>query len=699
MMNPLTKTLCNPIKLILIISVLMLEGHNGSAQKSLLTAEKLWELGRISDPQVSPDGQWIIYGVTWYKVAENRGKNSLYITSVRTGETRVVRELVNDVYNARWRPDGKKIGFLSEKSGSMQLWEMDIKGDQIVQVTSFDLPIDNFSYSPDMKHIAFTMKVKLEQSVNDNYTDLPKADARIMDDLMYRHWDSWKDYKYSHLCIIDYNDGKSVGAVKDIMLNEKFDCPLKPFGTAGDITWSPDGFSLFYVCKKYTGKEFALNTNSDIYWYDVPSGTTSNITQAFTGYDLLPVVSPDGTKLAWLSMDEPGYESDQREIKIFEIKTGKIKTLTENFDQDISSICWGGDNKSVYFISSISGTEQVFKASLGTSVFNKINISGNDITQLTSGIFDITEICLSGQDLIAGVMSMSSPLELHTINTKSGKMSQLTKINDPVWSGINTGQVVKKMIRTTDNKEMLVWVILPPGFKPDQKYPCLLYCQGGPQSQVSQFFSFRWNFQLMAANGYVVVAPNRRGLPGFGGEWNREISGDWGGQAMKDYLTAIDTMMSESYVDRNNVGAVGASYGGYSVYYLAGIHQNRFKAFIAHCGIYDLESWYGSTEELFSANKELEGAYWIDPKPKSYDLFSPDKLVKNWNTPMLIIHGAKDFRVPENQAMEAFTALQLKNIPSRFLYFPNENHWILSPQNGILWNRVFFDWLDKWLKN
>ena len=689
----------NWIKTVLIISVCIFINQEGSAQKSLLTAEKLWELGRISDPRISPDGQWVIYEVTRYKVAENKGKNSLYITSIRTGETRIVRELVNSVYNARWRPDGKKIGFLSEKSGTMQLWEMDIKGDQMEQITSFDQPIDNFNYAPDMKHISFTMNVKLDQTVNDKYPDLPKADARIIDDLMYRHWDSWHDFKYSHVCIINYDNGKVVGAINDIMLNERYDCPLKPFGGPEDISWSADGFSLFYVCKKYLGKEYALNTNSDIYWYDIPSGTTSNITKDFQGYDLLPSVSPDGSKIAWLNMPEPRYESDQRELKLFEIKTGKIKVITENFDQDISSICWGSDNKSIYFIAGISGTQQVFKADLGTTVFDKINVTGNYILQLTSGNIDITEISRSGQDLVAGVMSMSSPFELYTVSLKSGNLNQLTRINDPIWSGIKTGQVVKKMVKTTDGKDMLVWVILPPDFNPEQKYPCLLYCQGGPQSQVSQFFSYRWNFQLMAANGYVVVAPNRRGLPGFGAEWNKEISGDWGGQAMKDYLTAIDTMMAEPYVDRNNVGAVGASYGGYSIYYLAGIHQNRFKAFIAHCGIYDLESWYGSTEELFSANKDLEGSYWDEPKPKSFDLFSPDKLVKNWNTPMLIIHGAKDFRVPENQAMEAFTALQLKNIPSRFLYFPNENHWILSPQNGILWNRIFFDWLNKWLKN
>jgi dipeptidyl aminopeptidase/acylaminoacyl peptidase len=520
-----------------------------------------------------------------------------------------------------------------------------------------------------------------------------------MDDLMYRHWDTWKDNTYSHVCLAAYEDGKIAGAIQDIMPDEKFDCPLKPFGGPEDIVWSPDGISILYVCKKYSGKDYAQNTDSDIYWYDIPSGITTNITDSLQGYDLSPAFSPDGTKIAWLNMPTPGYESDQREIKLFEVKTGQSITLTGAFDHDISVLSWGKDNRSIYFIASVNGTEQVFAVNLGSTTFSKINAGGTLINQVSNGIQDVMGVIVVDSEILAPVMSMSSPVELYLISVKNGNQRQITQINEPLWSGIKKGKVESRMVRTSDNKEMLTWVIYPPDFDPSQKYPCLLYCQGGPHSEVSQFFSYRWNFQLMAANGYIIVAPNRRGLPGFGADWNNEIAGDWGGQTIRDYLSAIDQVSSESYVDKKGLGAVGASFGGYSAYYLAGHHENRFSTFIAHDGVFNLESMYGSTEELFFPNWEMGGPYWMSPAPESYALFSPHKWVQNWNTPMLVIHGGKDYRVPDTQAMEAFTALQVKNIPSRFLYFPDENHWILSPQNGILWQRVFFDWLDRWLKN
>ena len=684
---------------VVLTALLTLTAFASRAQNDRLTPEKLWKLGRISDPRVSPDGNWVIFGVTQYNIAENTGKRTLYITSLKTGETRPVRDLVNSVYNARWRPDGKKIGFLSTKSGSMQLWEMDINGNQLVQVTSFDQPIGNFDYAPDMKHISFTMDIKIDPTTQDQYPDLPKTSARIINDLMYRHWDEWEDGKYNHVCIIQYDDGKVIGAIKDIMSGERYDTPMKPFDGPEDIAWSPNGQSLVYVCKKYTGKEYATNTNSDIYWYDLPSGVTNNISKENKGYDFTPVFSPDGSKIAWLSMLQPGHESAQHEIRIFDVKSGADKILTGAFDRDIISCSWGKDNKSLFFIVTTDGTQQVYKADLQTTVFNKISTEKLDISPVTHGVHDVVSIEVNGNDLIAGIQSMSAPLELFSISARDGELKQVTHVNDSIWSSIKKGKVEKRIIKTVDNKNMLVWVIYPPDFDPKLKYPCLLYCQGGPQSQVSQFFSYRWNFQIMAANGYIIVAPNRRGLPGFGADWNNEISGDWGGLAMKDYLAAIDSVSAESYVDKSNLGAVGASYGGYSIYYLAGIHQNRFKAFIAHDGVFDLESMYGSTEELWFPDWDLGGPYWQDPKPVSYDKFSPVNFVKNWNTPMLVIQGGKDYRVPETQAMEAFTVLQMKDIPSKFLYFPDENHWVLKPQNGILWQRVFFEWLDKWLKN
>ena len=679
-----------------IIIVFTLISFGLFAQQNM-TPEILWQFKRVSDIQVSPDGKTALYGVTAYDLSANRGGRVLYLVPVQGGEPRELK-IDGSAVNARWRPDGKKIGFLSSKSGSMQLWEINPDGSGLEQVSNYESGISNFAYSPSLNHISFSMQVKLDQTVNEIYPDLPKAEARIFDDLMYRHWDTWHDFTYSHVFIDGYENGKVSGSPVDLMEGERFDSPQKPFGGSEDITWSPDGKKIVYVSKKYQGKDYALGTNSDLYLYDLENKATLNVTEGLEGYDTHPVFSNDGSKLAWLNMERGGFESDKNAIFFYDLASKNRLPITKDFDISVREFIWGKQDKMIYLISGTQATYQIYQLNLKTTRFDRIKILSSDLTQITTDTHDYNSLHLAGDLLIGSKTSMSSPNTIYTINPKDKKENQLTFENRDLIKNIKLGKVEKRMVKTTDNKDMLVWVIYPPDFDPSKKYPTLLYCQGGPQSAVSQFFSYRWNFQLMAANGYIVVAPNRRGLPTFGQEWNDQISGDWGGQAMQDYLAAIDDVAKEPYVDNDRLGAVGASYGGYSVYYLAGIHEKRFKAFISHCGLFNLESWYASTEEMFFANWDVGGPYWEDPQPESYQKFSPHSLVGNWDTPILVIHGEKDFRVPINQGIEAYNAAQLQDIPSRFLYFPNEGHWVLQPQNGVLWHRVFFEWLDNHLK-
>ncbi|MDX5346464.1 MAG: S9 family peptidase [Hymenobacteraceae bacterium] len=653
-----------------------------------LTPELLWKLGRLGETQLSPDKKTVLYTVSYYDLAENKGNADLYTIPVDGAAAKRLTNTPKSEFNPVWRPDGKKIAFLSAESGSVQLYEMNPDGSGKTQVTNVEGGISNFKYAPAQNYVLFTKDIKSGKEVSDIYPDLPKADARIIDDLMFRHWNQWDDFKVSHVFFAPYKDGKLTAEPKDILQGEPYDAPLQPFGGAEQLAFSPDGNQIIYTSKKLTGKEYALSTNSDLYLYDIRTGKTENLTQGMNGYDVEPTFSPDGSKLAWLSMATPGFESDKNRVFVYDFKSKKKEDVTAASEESAGSLQWDEKGRKIYFVSTTRGTEQIFE----------VDLKSKKVSKLTDGTHNYNSIMLADKYLIANKSTMSMPSELVKVNVKNGKEEPLTHINKELLSQVNFGKVEPRITKTTDNKDMLSWVIYPPNFDPKKKYPTLLYCQGGPQSPVSQFFSYRWNFQLMAANGYIVIAPNRRGLPGFGREWNDQISGDWGGQPIKDYLSAIDDISKEPYVDKENLGAVGASYGGYSVYYLAGVHNKRFKTFISHCGLFNLDSWAGTTEELFFAKQDIGEPYWAAKPSKAFEQFSPHKLAKNWDTPILVIHGEQDFRVPINQGIEAFNAAQQQGIPSRFLYFPEEGHWVQKPQNSVLWQRVFFSWLDQYLK-
>ena len=652
-----------------------------TAQKNL-TANDLWKLGRVSLSDVSPDGKTALVYVTNYDVGANNSDTKLVKVDVKTGE---VTPMPTNIGGAKYMKDGQKIGGSHE--GEYVL--MDTDGMNMKRITN----IKNASNWKAVElndgriMLMYTRPFQFKKSTADRYPELDQANAMIINDLMYRHWDHWNDEFVEHLNFAVYN-GELVGEGKDIMPNVPFEVPNPPFGSSSEFDASADGQYIVYSCKMKTGVEFAKSTNTDLYLYDTEAGTTINMTDGMMGYDNHPQFSPDGAQLAWTSMPRDGYESDVNQLWVMNLADQKkTQTLSEEYVHDFNWI----NAHSIGYLVPKQATQQI-----GMIDFRKRGKSQERI--ITSGDYNYRGFIFSGDHIIAERQDMNHATEIFVVNGKNGAAKPLTHVNDGIYENIAISKIEKRWIKTVDDKDMLTWVIYPPNFDPNKKYPTLLYCQGGPQSAVSQFYSFRWNFQLMAANGYIIVAPNRRGLPGFGKDWNEAISKDWGGMAMKDYFSAIDALAKEPFVDEDRLGAVGASYGGYSVYMLAGIHENRFKTFVSHCGLFNLESWYASTEEMFFANWDIGGAYWDEPLPESYLRFSPHKYVKNWNTPIMVIHGGKDFRVPVNQGMEAFQAAKLRGIPARFLYFPEEGHWVLSPQNGIIWHTEYFKWLDRWLK-
>ncbi len=665
----------------------LIEKHHLKLNSDLMTPEVLWSFGRISGAEISPDKTKVLFGVSYYSIPENKGNRELFVMNIDGSDLMQLTNTPESEANAVWKPDGSKIGFLSSRSGSLQMWEMNPDGSNPIQISAIEGGITGFKYSPDMKKVVFTKEVKVGKDIHDIYPDLDKANAMIATDLMYRHWDEWVT-TYSHIFVADY-DGNSLKNMKDIMEGEPYHSPLKPFGGMEQINWSPDSKNIAYTSRKLTGKAYAFSTNSDIYIYDVTTGKQYNLTKGMEGYDVAPVYSPDGKKIAWESMERNGYEADKNRIFIYDFETKEKKDYTQDFDQNASSLVWD-DNNTIFFSSDWHARYQIYE----------LNTENEKIRAVTKGDHNCYSAIPAGDKLIVTKQSMSKPTELYAVDKKTGEEKQITFENKEILDQLSMGKVEERWITTTDGKKMLTWVIYPPHFDPNKKYPTLLYCQGGPQSSVSQFFSYRWNFQIMAANGYIVVAPNRRGLPSFGQAWNEQISGDYGGQNMKDYLSAIDALAKEAFVDENRLGAVGASYGGFSIYWLAGHHNKRFKTFIAHDGIFNLEAMYLETEEMWFVDWDLGGPYWNKSNKTAQRSYanSPHRFVDKWDTPIMVIHGGKDYRIVDSQGMSAFNAAVIRGIPAKLLYFPEENHWVLHPQNGVLWQREFFKWLDKWLK-
>ena len=655
-----------------------------------MTPEALWAMGRIGGMNVSPDGKRVVYTVAYYSVPENKSNREVFVMNADGSDNKQITKTGFAENEAVWIKGGTKIAFLCNESGSSQLWEMNPDGTDRKRLSDYDKDIEGFAFSPDEKKVLFISQVKTVNSTADKYPDLDKATGVIITDLMYKHWDEWVT-TVPHPFVADF-DGESISNPVDVMEGELFESPMKPFGGIEQLAWNTTSDKIAYTSRKKTGKEYAISTNSDIYVYDLNTKQTTNITEENKGYDTNPTYSPDGKSIAWLSMERDGYEADQNRLMVMNLETGEKTFVSKDFDSNVDSYCWSADCERIYFTGVWHGESQVYQIDLA---------NGNKITPLTEGMYDYASVALLGDKLIAQRHSMSMGDEIYSIDlTGDHTVTQLTFENKHIYDQLTMGKVEERWMKTTDGKQMLTWVIYPPQFDPNKKYPTLLFCEGGPQSPVSQFWSYRWNFQIMAANDYIIVAPNRRGLPGFGLEWNEAVSGDYGGQCMKDYFTAIDEVAKEPYVNKDRLGCVGASFGGFSVYWLAGHHDKRFKAFIAHDGIFNMEMQYMETEEMWFANWDMGGAYWEKQNATAQRTFanSPHKFVDKWDTPILCIHGEKDYRILANQGMAAFNAAVLRGVPAELLIYPDENHWVLKPQNGVLWQRTFFEWLDMWLK-
>ncbi len=635
------------LKQFLALSLLLLSTASFSQKK--MTPELLWQLGRVTGLGLSKDGKYVVYSVGIPQAAENKTNRQSYIIPVDGGQPLLIT-----------KPDS----LLTDKN-----------------------------VSPDGKYILSNKEVKIKKVTgSDHYPELAKSNVYIIDDLMYRHWDTWEDGNFDHVFVSPVG---SPGIAKDIMPGQPYDCPQKPFGGDEDYIWNPDSKHVLYVTKPKYGKDYAISTNTDIFSYDLETGITKNLTEGMKGYDVNPLYNKKG-ELGWLSMKRDGYESDKQDI-IVSNGHANMNLTGQRDDIHVEGFKWSDDDRNIFFWAPVNGTLQLFTVNY-PGVTKMLPL----IRQITSGDFDITGIVgQSGNRLVVSRTEMNHATELYTLDLTTGTMKQLTHVNDAVYASIGMCRTERRFVKTTDGKQMLVWVIFPPDFDANKKYPTLLYCQGGPQSALTQYYSFRWNFQLMASQGYIIVAPNRRGMPGHGTKWNEQISKDHGGQAIKDYLSATDAFSKEPFVDKARLGCVGASYGGYSVFMLAGIHNNRFKTFISHDGIFDMRSMYGTTEEMWFVNWDWGGNYW-DKKnaaaQKSYSQFNPINYVDKWNTPIMIVQGGRDYRVPFEQGQQAFQAAQLRGIKSRFVYLPDENHWVLTAQNGLVWQHEFFRWLDETLK-
>lgn len=696
----------------------MIGKSNIQLQSDCMTPEALWAMGRIGGCAASPDGKKIAYQVGYYSVKENKGHQMLYVMDADGKNQRQLTQTAKSETDVAWIDGGKRLAFLCDG----QLFTENPDGTDRKQVSNSKSDIEGFRFSPDGKKVILIKSLPYYGSIKKNPSDLPKTTGMVITDLNYRHWDHYVT-TMAHPFVADVASDGSIGEGKDILQGERYECPTAPFGGIEQLAWSPDSKSIAYTCRKKQGVDYATSTDTDIFLYDLATGKTRNLCKTGAslpksdptktmkyqaidsekykdenvGYDVNPKFSPDGGYVAWQSMARDGYESDRNRLCVYNLATGEKKYVTESFDSNVDDFCWANDSKTLYFLGCWHACVMVYQT----------NLQGK-VMQLTDGWYDFGSVQMLGstKNLLVTRHSMSHPDDIFVVSPakkeKQSQVRQLTDENAHIFAQLEMGKVQQRWVKTTDGKDMLVWIILPPHFDANKKYPTLLYCEGGPQSPVSQFWSYRWNFQIMAAHGYVVVAPNRRGLPGFGSEWNEEISGDWTGQCMNDYLSAIDDAAQNlPFADKDRMGAVGASFGGFSVYYLAGHHNKRFKCFIAHDGAFNLESMYTDTEEAWFSNWEYDDAFWnkdmTDNARRTYEN-SPHKTVDNWDTPILCIHGEKDYRINYNQGMGAFNAARMKGIPAELLLFPDENHWVLKPQNGILWQRTFFEWLDRWLK-
>ncbi len=650
-----------------------------------MTPETLWSIGSVSLADVSPDKTKVLYTVSWTDIKENKSHKEVFIMNTDgSNKSQLTFDNDHNESNVLWRPDGQKIGFIKQD----QLWEITPDGQHLEQISDLEGGLTGFRYAPDMKHIMYTKMVTLHPEIRQPYADMPKADVRKITDLMYRHWDHYVDGEFSHIFITDYSNKITDG--KDIMEGEMWEAPMRPFSGIEDITWHPSGQELIYACRKKTGKNYAFSTNSDLYCYNLETEKTINLTQGIMGYDNAPVFSNDGKTMAWQSMERDGYEADV--VRLAQMNwDSKAITFYDNDNLNPSGFSFDENDETIYFTSVWHARYNIYAYTIKTG----------ELRQITNADANYGSVADAGSHLITTRQAHTYPTDIFNVDKKSGEAQNISEVNKPILDQITMGETQEHWIETSDGKQMLVWLILPPNFDPQKKYPTLLYCQGGPQSAVSQFWSKRWNFQNFVANDYIIVAPNRRGLPGFGREWNEAISTDYGGQCMKDYLTAIDYFAKEPFVDESKLGAIGASFGGFSVYWLAGNHEGRFKTFVSHDGIFNSESMYLETEEMWFVHWDMGGNFWdknnIAAQKETYKA-SPHHFVQNWDTPIMVIHGGKDYRIPETQGMQAFNAAKIMGLDAELLEFPEENHWVLQAQNGIVWQRSVVDWLDKYLK-
>ncbi|MDE5881495.1 MAG: S9 family peptidase [Muribaculaceae bacterium] len=655
------------------------------------TPEVLEAFGRVSEATPSPDGTKIIFSLAYEDIQENKGNSEIYsIEADGSNLTRLTTTAPSES-NLRWINNGKKIAFLKRdaETGKNQIFMMNEDGSGVKRLSNVENGVECFEISPDESKIVYGSPIAAFNKDEALFKDLPKTTGRVVDDLMYKHWDEWVS-EIPHPFVADFSES-GISNGQDIMDGEPYECPMRPFGGADAFAWSPDSKTLVYVSRKQKGQDYAFSTNSDLYLYNISTGKTDNITEGNPGYDTDPVFSPDGKSLAWLSMQTAKFESDKKRLMVMDMQSGEKKDLTSNWDYWPEQIAWAKNGESIWFTGYYEGVAPVFTINVNSCAIDTVAIDVCDYASV---------VPVADNAAIALRHSMRSPNEICLVRTDSKDVKELTSINKDLLASLKLGEVKKVMVPTSDGKQMTTWVILPPDFDPNKKYPALLYCQGGPQQAVSQFWSYRWNFMIMAANGYVVIAPNRRGLPGFGTEWNRQISGDYGGQNMKDYFAAVDYMAKESYIDEKHIGAIGASYGGFSVYWLAGHHNGRFAALVSHAGIFNIEAQYLETEEMWFADFDLGGSYWDKTNAIAQRTYanSPHLYVDKWTAPILVTVGELDYRILASQGMMAFNAAKMRGLEAEMLVFPDENHWILKPQNAILWQRVFFNFLDKYLK-